>query len=361
MPLNNFIDTKKMPFNSTIEVEIIEMFTSIVDDKDIYTGGHSKRVAIYASKIAEKINLSQTEQEDLFYAGLLHDIGKILTPESILLKPARLKTSEFNIIKQHPVDSEKMLDYLTPLKKHKKVIRHHHERYDGKGYPDGLSGEDIPFLSRILSLADAFDAMTTNRIYKRKKNIEKATDEIKKQSGLQFDPLLVPVAIEFFNSLSKTSDCVQEPKTHIDVERFAYFFKDALTGVYSAKYLDYFLQENPHNQQFKCCYFIQIHNMHFYNKNYGWEQGNSTLIEIALRIKALFHSSFVFRVFGDDFVVLNPLHVEIDTENIRYKLRAGFESLRISLTHIDLECETIKNWKSLESHLMEQPLQNKDL
>lgn len=340
-----------MPFNDFIEVEIVEMLTTLVEDKDIYTSGHSKRVAMYASKIGEKIHLSKHEQEHLYYAGLLHDIGKILTPDVILIKPAKLKTAELDIIKKHPIDSEKMVSCLTPLKQYAKSIRHHHERYDGKGYPDGLKGEDIPLFSRILAFADAFDAMTTNRIYKHKKSIEKAVEEIKKQSGLQFDPLLLPAAIEVFESFAKTADTDQMPKTQVDVERFAYFFKDSLTGAYSAKYLDYFLQENLNSKQYKCCYFIQVHHMHAYNRNFGWEVGNDTLMEIALRIKALFHSSFVFRVFGDDFVVLNPLHVDMDKE-VFYKLTAGFQSLEVSISHFDMQQDEIKNWKSLERYLL---------
>jgi putative nucleotidyltransferase with HDIG domain len=344
-----------MPFNDFIEVEIVEMLTTLVEDKDIYTGGHSKRVAIYASKIGEKIHLDKKEQEHLFYAGLLHDIGKVLTPDTVLLKPEKLKTAEFNIIKQHPVASEKIVRFLTPLKQYAKAIRHHHERYDGNGYPDGLKGEDIPLFSRILAFADAFDAMTTNRIYKHKKSIKKAIEEIKNQSGLQFDSILLPAAISVFESFTKTSDIKQTPQTNIDIERFAYFYKDSLTGAYSAKYLDYFLQENLNSKQFKCCYFIQVQHMHAYNKSFGWEVGDDTLREISLRIKALFHSSFIFRVFGDDFVVLNPLHVDMD-KKVFYKLTAGFESLEMSISHFDLHKKEIKNWKSLERHLETSPL-----
>lgn len=340
-----------MSFNEFTKVEVIEMLITLVEDKDIYTGGHSKRVAMYASKIGEKLNLTDEENQVLYHTGLLHDIGKVLTPDSILLKPARLKTAEFQIIKRHPVDSEKMVSSITSLKEYQKIIRHHHERYDGKGYPDGLKGEEIPLLSRILSVADSFDAMTSNRIYKHKKSIPEAIKEIRKCAGSQFDPNLIFASVEVFESSTKASELGQIPQTTIELERFAYFFKDALTGAYSPKYLDYFLQENYNNKQFKCCYFIQVHHMHLYNEIYGWEQGNHTLMEISLRIKALFHSSFVFRVFGDDFVVLNASHVEIDYDEIKYKLCASFKELSVTCKHVDLDREILKNWKSLERYI----------
>jgi putative nucleotidyltransferase with HDIG domain len=340
-----------MSFQKLIEIEISDMLTSLVEEKDTYTGGHSKRVALYASKIGEAVGLDKIEQEILYYSSLLHDIGKILTPDSILLKPTRFSRYEYDIIKKHSTDSEKMVGFLSPFQKYRKFIRHHHERYDGKGYPDGLKGEEIPFFSRIIAIADSFDAMTTSRIYKHKKTRLLAMQEIEKFSGTQFDPNLVPIALEVFRTINTIDDNSQAPTTFLDEQRYAFYFKDRLTSVYSAKYLDCFLEANLYSKDFKCCYFIQLHNMHNYNKYFGWNLGNQVLIEIALRIKIFFKSSFIFRVYGDDFVVLNKQHADINQDEVLKKLTIGFNPISASFRHFDLYETQIVSWETLEKYL----------
>ena len=335
-----------------VQQEILEMLTTMVEEKDVYTAGHSKRVAMYSAKIAEALSLSESDQNTLYQAGLLHDIGKMLTPESILLKPRKFNRTEYAIIKRHSEDGAHMLSFISAFKAYAPIVRHHHERFDGEGYPDGLKGEDIPLLSRIMAVADAFDAMTTNRIYKSRKNIEDAIVELEKCGGNQFDTTVVKASLEVFRGFKELIHSSQAPIDTIHEERFAYFFKDALTGAYSGDYLNYFLAHNRENHRFRCCYFIQLHHMQGYNERYGWKCGDDTLKEISLRIKSLFHSSFVFRIFGDDFVVLNPLHVEIDTQEISYKVSIGFDGLEISVQHFDFEAQMIEKWEHLENYLM---------
>lgn len=335
-----------------VEQEILEMLTSIVEEKDIYTAGHSKRVAMFSTKISEALNLSELEQNTIYQAGLLHDIGKILTPESILLKPRKFNRSEYTIIKRHSEDGERMLKFITTFKPLAPIVRHHHERFDGEGYPDGLKGEAIPLLSRIMAVADAFDAMTTNRIYKSQKNIEQAVVELIKCSGAQFDSIVVEASIGIFREFNECIHASQDPMDNVQEERFAHFFKDVLTGSYSSDYLNYLLGHNRDTHHFKCCYFIQLHHMQSYNERFGWKCGDDTLKEIFLRIKSLFHSLFIFRVFGDDFVVLNPLHVEINTKEMIYKIGVGFDGLNISLQHFDFEAQMIDKWEHLENHLV---------
>lgn len=336
-----------------IKHEVLEMLTSMVEEKDIYTSGHSKRVAMYASRIAEAMELSEEEQKIIYEAGLLHDIGKILTPESVLLKPRKCTRSEFSIIKNHCVDGEKMVLFISSFKEYAPVIRHHHEHFDGSGYPDGLKGEAIPLSCRIMSVADAFDAMTTNRIYKSRKTIEDALIELQKCSKSQFDPQVVSSAIEVLPSFKELVHSSQAPKNVIEEERFAYYFKDLLTGVYTGEYLNYFLQQNKETHAFKCLYLIGLHQMHDYNKHYGWKCGDELIREVALRIKALFHSHHVFRIFGDDFVVLNPLHVSIDHDEICYKLGVGFERVKVCVHHFDLEVDMLNKWEELECYIDE--------
>ncbi len=163
------------------QIDIIMSLGLSQEAKDYYTQGHSKRVTKYAVAIAEELKLEDEEIDIIKRAGKLHDIGKIGISDDILLSKNKLSEEEYQIIKSHPLKSANILDPLKFLDREKDIIKHHHERYDGKGYPDGLKTEKIPLGSRILSLADAFDAMKSERPYKKPLSKEEIIAEIKKQ------------------------------------------------------------------------------------------------------------------------------------------------------------------------------------
>ncbi len=162
---------------------------------DKYTEGHSARVAKYAIEIAEKLNLPGETIRKLYWSALVHDIGKIYVSQRILNKPERLTKEEYEFVKIHPVKSEELLKDIEELREIAHIVRYHHERWDGKGYPDGLSKEEIPLESRILAIADAFDAMTSERPYKRALTLKEAIKEIERCSGSQLDPKLSEIMI----------------------------------------------------------------------------------------------------------------------------------------------------------------------
>lgn len=174
----------------------IEAFSETIEQKDPYTKGHCNRVRNISLRIADCIHLPQDDLATLEGGALLHDIGKIGIPEQILNKPDRLTDEEYAVIKQHPETGEKIVKYIDLFKPYLPIIRNHHERYDGNGYPDGLKGEEIPILVRIVAIADAFDAMTSNRSYRAPLPKEIAVEELKLCSGTQFDPYLVNVFID---------------------------------------------------------------------------------------------------------------------------------------------------------------------
>ncbi len=180
--------------------QVIESFARVIDTKDPYTRGHSERVAKYVEDIGRRAGLSPIRIPRIVQAAKLHDVGKLGIPEAILLKPGRLTAQEYDQIKTHPVRGEKLLEDIEMLDDLMGIIRHHHERYDGKGYPDGQKGEDIPFEARILSLADAFDCMTTDRIYRKAMNKEEVLEELERCSGTQFDPHLTRILIEMLEN-----------------------------------------------------------------------------------------------------------------------------------------------------------------
>jgi putative nucleotidyltransferase with HDIG domain len=159
-----------------------------LDARDSYTRQHSENVTRYAVAIAQEMNLGPSQIEHIRRAGLLHDIGKIGIRDGVLLKPAKLSKEEYGDIKQHPIKGEVIVSALPFLKEEAKLIRHHHERYDGGGYPDGISGASIEKGARILAVADAFDAMVENRVYRQALGINTTCQELKQGSGRQFDP-----------------------------------------------------------------------------------------------------------------------------------------------------------------------------
>jgi putative nucleotidyltransferase with HDIG domain len=174
-------------------MNFVSALASSIDAKDPYTRGHSKRVTKYSLAIAEAIRLEEDEIEDLELAGYLHDIGKIGTPHEILKKPFRLTDEEFDIVKKHPLNGVRILENLKNLQRVSSFILHHHERPDGTGYPHGLAGDAIPVGARILAVADAFDAITSDRPYRKRASVEEALLEIERNAGRQFDTRIVRV------------------------------------------------------------------------------------------------------------------------------------------------------------------------
>jgi HD-GYP domain-containing protein (c-di-GMP phosphodiesterase class II) len=169
---------------------LLHSLTSAVDAKDAYTCGHSERVALLSRHLAKQVMLTDHEVERIYMAGLLHDVGKIGVPEAVLQKPGKLTPEEFDQMKKHPEIGARILSDIKQVKDILPGVLHHHERYDGKGYPHGLAGENIPLMGRILCLADCFDAMTSNRTYRKALPLEVALTEIRRCSGTQFDPAL---------------------------------------------------------------------------------------------------------------------------------------------------------------------------
>jgi HD-GYP domain-containing protein (c-di-GMP phosphodiesterase class II) len=167
---------------------LLHALTSAVDAKDAYTCGHSERVALLSRRLAKEIRLPDSHVDRIYMAGLLHDVGKIGVPEAVLQKTGRLTNEEFEQMKRHPGIGARILSDIKQVEDIIPGVLHHHERYDGKGYPAGLAGQSIPLMGRIICLADCFDAMTSNRTYRRALPLEVALSEIRRCSGTQFDP-----------------------------------------------------------------------------------------------------------------------------------------------------------------------------
>ena len=198
----------------------IKLIAAALDAKDPYTHGHSMRVTMYSMILAKKLNLDDTMLEEIETAGLLHDIGKIGIPQSILCKPGKLTNEEFEVMKSHPEQGEKMLKDIKKLTLISNWLRTHHEKWDGTGYPNGLKGEEIPLSGRIIALADTYDAMTSDRPYRKALSHETAIDEIKRCAGTQFDPVLAQL---FIDNQEEISAAKENPEEYYD--KYSYLLK----------------------------------------------------------------------------------------------------------------------------------------
>lgn len=192
--LESMVDEKTKE-NENLFLHVVESLADAIDAKDNYTNGHSGRVADYSKEIAARYGYDEKRQEKIFMMGLLHDVGKIGVPDEVINKPGRLTDEEFACIKKHPGIGGKILGNIKEMPELAAGAKWHHERYDGKGYPQGLAGDDIPEEARIIAVADAYDAMTSNRSYRGALPQDKVRDEIEKGKGSQFDPRFADIML----------------------------------------------------------------------------------------------------------------------------------------------------------------------
>lgn len=212
LKLVNEVEGLKQQHRETCEMAVKSILQAL-DCKDHYTHGHSMRVAYYSITLGKEMGLSDDEMYTLEMSALCHDLGKIAVPDAVLLKPSRLTEEEFNIMKTHPTKTAEILKDFKHLEEIAKFAKHHHERYDGRGYPDALKGEDIPLFSRVILIADTFDAMTSTRPYRKGLPYHVAFEELNEFAGSQFDPDLV----KHFISAMKKEEAKNEKTFFLEI------------------------------------------------------------------------------------------------------------------------------------------------
>lgn len=297
--------------------ETILAFVDMIEQRDAYTAGHTVRVAKYCRIVAEKFNIDEKEIIKLEKAAILHDIGKIATPDTILLKPGRLSNLEYSLIQEHSLAGYQMLSKVEHYKELAEIIIFHHEHYDGTGYPNHVKGNDIPFLAHILIVCDAFDAMTTNRIYKSRLTTQEAAEELAKCSGTQFHPEIANQAAKTLKDIN-IEHTSQLPTTTLEQQRFAYFFNDGLTSAHNEDYLLLMLHSST---KYATVLKIDLQKVGQYNKTYGWEKGNQMLANIGKYLKETYSNDMLFRYHGDDFVLLSMNKINFDKNQFYSKLK----------------------------------------
>lgn len=358
--LEALVDLKVKAYQS-LEEEKIDNYEKtlmglikMVERRDSYTAGHSQRVAEYSKRIASEMGYSEEECNFIYRAGILHDIGKIATPDTILLKPGKLDSLERELIKEHVNVGVEMLSEIPMFDIVVPIIATHHERFDGEGYPKKLRGDEIHPLGKIMIIADAFDAMTTNRIYKGRKSIDDAMRELQALSGTQFDPSIVPYAIKVLEKVELPEQITQLPTNILEEERFAYFYKDPVSGFYNQCYLDVILLKNSYSNIYRSLDVVSLHRFSQYNDAHGWEAGNELLHHFAELIREHFPKLTLFRLHANDFVILAHERVEFSDGEYGNNELLVANNLTCSHFHIDIVENETFSLKDLEERMRDE-------
>ena len=314
----------------------IKAFVYSIELRDIYTQGHSERVAIYAREFAKYLNLSQDDIQKVYMAGLLHDLGKIGIPDAILLKPGKLERDEFNIVKMHSVLSGEIVSKIEGFNELADIVKHHHEHFDGSGYPDGLKGEEIPFLSRILSIVDVFDALTTRRVYRRALSLEEALEIMDKMKE-KFDSSLYKkfkLFIKKFGILNLNEFKLKESVKKVLANNV--YFIDLRFKTLNREGLLAIFKQSADLGFFGSLIYLNIKRFREYNQKYGSKKGDELLKKFVEEIKKYFKAevylidpkdgmNYLARINADKFYLLS---VGSKGNFLEYKLESFKENFK---------------------------------
>ena len=316
---------RKQKQTELLSLQMMQTLSTTIEAKDEYTRGHSYRVAEYAALIAAELGWSSEEIQQLKHAAYLHDIGKIGIPDLILNKPSRLTDDEYNLIKKHTVIGAEILKDITFVPHIVEVARNHHERYDGNGYPDGLSGVDIPIHARITAMADSYDAMNSRRIYRNALPPEMIREEISKNRGKQFDPEITDVFLKLIdenrlildNQLSPETETAAQPEIDNTISKFISDVVTTIKNQEETKHYDLltglpmralgeqliaeFMKEHS-----GCLVFLDMDNLKKINDIHGHKAGDRALKNLGNLLSRYTIDGLACRLGGDEFLLFLP-------------------------------------------------------
>ena len=308
-----------------ISLQLMQTLSTTIEAKDEYTRGHSYRVAEYSALIARELNWDEDEIRNLKNAAYLHDIGKIGIPDNILNKPVKLTDEELGVIKEHTVIGAEILKNITLIDHVKEVARSHHERYDGRGYPDGLKGEEIPLYARIITVADSFDAMKSRRIYRSPLDDQVVYNEIFQNRGTQFDPELADIFLKLLDEerviTEKERELFDEDGTGLNMEsEIEKFISSVMTTIKTQENIEGFdfltglpmrnrgemLAAQFMQQDDGYLVFLDMDNLKKMNDLYGHKAGDRALKLLGSLLMEYTRHAVVCRLGGDEFLMFVP-------------------------------------------------------
>lgn len=345
-------------------IQTIATIANTIDAKDEYTKGHSKRVAEYSVAIAKEIGMSDERMNELRSIALLHDIGKIGVPDSVLNKPGKLTNSEYELMKQHTTIGADILKDIKMFPGIDVGAKYHHERYDGKGYPENKVGTDIPEIARIIAVADAFDAMTSNRVYRKQLDLEYVIEELKRCSGSQFDPEMAKVLIRMLEEKRLSPIVLQESENISDVSKIwsrviekderKYKEKsvsDELTGLLNRNYGEKLIRESVESNRGTLIIF-DVDHFRKINGESGFLLGDIILCCLSRCLEVIEQKKIVSRYGGDEFVMFLPditeeKYIKELLDNLYLEIKkqhdTGKELVRFTVSAGVSICKELKN------------------
>lgn len=341
-----------------MSLQMMQTLSTTIEAKNEYTRGHSYRVAEYSALIAEELGWAPEEVQNLKHSAYLHDIGKIGIPDSILNKPSRLTDEEYSLIKRHTVIGAEILKDVTLIPNVIAVTRSHHERYDGKGYPDGLSGEKIPIHARIVAMADSYDAMNSRRIYRNSLPQDVIYEEIRKNRGLQFDPKITDIFLKLmdenrlpvWDSDSAAADSYNFPDMQLTVSKFISDVVTTIKAQEDSKNYDFLtglpmrnlgerLTAELMQQHNGCLVFLDMDNLKKINDIYGHTAGDRTLKLLGNMLTHYTENGIACRLGGDEFLLFMP---DVTHDSVSEKLKKLFQEFHSLVKNdVEIQCATI--------------------
>ena len=322
-----------------ISLQMMQTLSMTIEAKDEYTRGHSHRVAEYAVLIAEELGWDKKEIRNLRNAAHLYDIGRIGIPDSILNKPTRLTEEEYAVIKEHTIIGAEILKNITLIDHVKEVARSHHERYDGKGYPDGLKGEEIPLYARIIAIADSYDAMKSRKIYRNPLADEMIYNEILQSRGKQFDPDIADVFLKLLDENRVAIDEDGDSDTEFEFERFITSVMSTMNRQEESEGFDFLTGLPMRNRGEKLAaqfmqqdngylVFLDMDNLKKINDIYGHKAGDRALKFLGSLLMEHAQHSVVCRLGGDEFLMFVSEVSKEEIIDIVTKIQKKFEQCK---------------------------------
>ena len=322
-----------------ISLQMMQTLSTTIEAKDEYTRGHSHRVAEYAALIAEELGWDIKEIRNLRNAAHLYDIGRIGIPDSILNKPTRLTEEEYAVIKEHTTIGAEILKNITLIDHVKEVARSHHERYDGKGYPDGLKGEEIPLYARIIAIADSYDAMKSRKIYRNPLADEMIYNEILQSRGKQFDPDIADVFLKLLDENRVAIDEDGDSDTEFEFERFITSVMSTMNRQEESEGFDFLTGLPMRNRGEKLAaqfmqqdngylVFLDMDNLKKTNDIYGHKAGDRALKLFGSLLMEHAQHSVVCRLGGDEFLMFVSEVSKEEIIDIVTKIQKKFEQCK---------------------------------
>lgn len=290
-----------------------------VDSMDAYMSGHSLRVAVIAKDIAANLGWDENECQNTYFVALLHDLGMITVPDTVKCKPGRLDEAEYDVVKKHPAKGVEMLRDITVLENLREGVMHHHERWDGKGYPAQLSGNDIPAIARVIAVADAYDAMSSERVYRPSMSTDKIISELTRCRGTQFDPDIADVFVFMLKDGYTVDPRIEQTKEASERAaadgglKSAFSFSsdtasaeemDMLTGLFTRSYLNTRVGNKISKERSGALVLIDITGYESVGEKLGRNEADSLLRIFSDRLRSLFREEDVIcRISDDRFAV----------------------------------------------------------